>query len=85
MTWGDVLFSGTREDAARAQAQASPAHTWPEAANPANQWLVNLRGAKAHRARVHNAGVEARMAVRKAYRLAGYPLPPYARHKDFRG
>jgi len=81
----DVLFAGTHEDAARAQADASPAHTWPEARNPANQWLANLKGAKAHRIAVHNAGVQARMYVRRQFAQAGYPLPPYEPHKKFLG
>jgi hypothetical protein len=80
-----VLFSGTADEAAEVQAHASPAHTWPEARNPANQWLADLKGAKAHRVRVHNAGVEARKFIRAGYAKAGIPLPPYEPHKPFQG
>lgn len=81
----DVLFSGTATEAALVQYDASPAHLWPETRNPDNQWLANLKGAKRARVEVHNAGVAARKAVRAAYAQAGYSLPPYAPHKEFRG
>lgn len=81
----EVLFAGTTTEAAVVQVHASPAHTWPETRNPANQWLTNLRGQKAHAIAVHNAGVTARKQVRALYAQAGYLLPPYAPHKPFRG
>lgn len=79
------LFAGTADEAARVQRDASPAHLWPETRNPANQWLANLKGAKAARIEVHNAGVAARKRVRALYAQAGYPLPEYVPHKPFQG
>lgn len=81
----ETLFSGTVEEAAQVQHDASPAHLWPEARNPANQWLANLKGRKAAAIEVHNAGVSARRRVRAIFQGAGYPLPPYAPHKPFAG
>lgn len=75
------LWAGTADEAARLD--HSPAHTWKESRNPGNQWLANLRGAKAHRMAVHNAGVQARLFVRAEFQKAGYPLPPYATHRGF--
>lgn len=82
---GAPLFSGTMDEVAQAQLDTSPAHLWPEAKHPGNQWLTNLRGAKRARVEVHNAGVDARKFVRREFQRAGYPLPPYATHKAFRG
>lgn len=72
--WNAPLFEGTPDDIARAD--HSPAHLWPEARNPANQWLANLKGRKRLAIEVHNAGVAARLQVRQEFRAAGYPVPP---------
>lgn len=79
-----VLFSGTADDVARAQAAASPAHLWPEARNPANQWLADLKGQQRLRREVVLAGMEARSIVRQGFIRAGYPVPPHPNQKDLR-
>ena len=73
-----VLAEGT-VDEVMAEVDDSPAHTWGESRNPANQWLKNIMGQNRHAKAVHNAGVQARLEVRRLYREAGYPLPPMIR------
>lgn len=68
-----VLAQGTVEEVV--QADTSPAHMWPESRHPGNQWLANIKGRRRHAKVVHNAGVMARLEVRRQFREAGYPIP----------
>lgn len=63
-------------------ADDSPAHTWAETANPANQWLRNNLERRRFAARLQAEGQDMRRRVRRAFREAGYPLPPPIRPGD---